>query len=257
MLGTPIKTIACDLLYLILVAIYTAARATSPIYRLNILDKVFIYWSFTGHTVNILMQVLVTRYFVIPTLWEQYLASFDQRDEIRQDQKTTNPDNDKNPSRGISPSRSETAHPPSDDDLASGMLIPPWESHPHPHDRHYKQSLLEHEETHPPTGGLSRTIHPPNKEKSTPPWWSKWLALPKLNLTLNLGTGKEITQRGKGKKKPVRRGRRKLPPTESMVVEAPGTEYERSSWRSGDFLLGEEHYRQVGGGEGGRLTGWS
>lgn len=250
------------MLHILLVAIYTIARTTSPRWnRLNILDRVFIYWSLTGHMAKILMQVLVTRYFVVPTLWEQYVGSFGQRDEVPH----VEPEHTGTP-RGLSPSRSETAQSPSDDSLADGMLVPPWESHPHPYDRHYKQSLLD-EQHQPP-----RTINPPNKENPSSPWWRKraiptWLTLPKMNLTFkfNLGntsTKKEPTRKGKGKKKnhpPKRRGGRKLPRTDSMIVEAAGTEYDRTSWRSGDYLLGEEYYRQVNTnnyGEG-RLTGWS
>ena len=117
------------------------------------------------------MQVLVTRYFVIPTLWDEYLGSFGQHDEIeiRQDQKTSKPDDNDTFFVGISPSQSETARSPSDDDLVGGILIPPWESHPHPHDRHYRQSLLDNDEHQ--LAKPSKIPDTSGKEKAASPWW--------------------------------------------------------------------------------------
>ncbi|KAM7219903.1 hypothetical protein V8F06_004758 [Rhypophila decipiens] len=135
------KSYVYDLLHLVIVAIYTVSRvtATGRGSKLNILDKSFIYWSFLGHTVNILARMLVTRYLVMPRLWSQYLASFDGVSEQTHSSGLQGPSMSSQPQPlekwkgGIEVSSRRFGEVSDDDELASGLLVPPWEPHSRKH----------------------------------------------------------------------------------------------------------------------------
>ncbi|KAK4135520.1 hypothetical protein BT67DRAFT_377586 [Trichocladium antarcticum] len=66
-----------DSLHLALVALYTFSRvSTTGVGRMDVLDWSFIAWAFLGHMIDFFSRLLIP-WIVIPTLFEQYLASFD------------------------------------------------------------------------------------------------------------------------------------------------------------------------------------
>lgn len=292
-----------DMLHLVAIAIYTISRviSTGRGGKLNILDKVFIYWSFLGHTVNILARVLVTRYLVVPQLWHRYLASFDD-EHLQRSHNNESAHPEEGQTKSTSARQRDILSPLSDSgvdtDLAAEMLLtPPWDSYPQPLSRQQTRYGWPGDHRHqdvqwespydnesiwtypPPTEVYHAGIHSPiapgrsenNPRKSQGLWgivlpaWSKvsgMVSLPTIMTkpgnslrVLNSPTeeGRYTERTGifrrsrKGTEENLRKKkRRRQLRTDSMVVEVPDTEagsehygYDRTSWRSGDYLLGE------------------
>ncbi|KAM7191692.1 hypothetical protein V8F33_008788 [Rhypophila sp. PSN 637] len=277
-----------DLLHLVTVAIYTVSRviATGRGSKLNILDKSFIYWSFLGHTVNILARMLVTRYLVMPRLWSQYLASFDDGSEQTKSPVLKGPSPETQTLEkwkgGIEVSSRPCGEVSDDDELTSGLLVPPWETHSRKHPVSPWDMNSHHcsETTYPypmevsrngpaatskrkggtaKRGGLKTLLTPLSTilgEFTLPGFMNRagdhtergLLTTQAGDDAVNLSESSRVPRwgmKGTRKQKGKQQKRRRKLRTESMVVEAPstaaGSEYwDRTSWRSGDYLLGDE-----------------
>ncbi|KAM7192037.1 hypothetical protein V8F20_009013 [Naviculisporaceae sp. PSN 640] len=297
------KSTIYDMLHLITVAVYTISRVVSAGSgaKLSILDKVFIFWSFIGHTVNILARVLVTRYFVVPHLWHEYLAGFDGG-HLRHSHNTESSRFKAERAKSSLGRSRDILSPLSDigsDDVpaAETFLIPPWDSNLYPLSRQqasYGRSEKHRHQDFPwespydnePSGTYPSPMdvyHPDIHSSVTPgrnksnlkesqglgrisfPAWSRLSNLlslgkimPHFRNGLEMLSSPERGDRNKDtagifsiRRKMVRdkqkqkQQRRKLR-TDSMVVELTDTEadieydgYDRSSWRSGSYLLAE------------------